>query len=101
MPFLDARDPLIHQLGMLFLSELQSDSVGSRLYCDSLTTMLAVTLLRKHSTYKGTVKNFTDGLPRQKLQRAIAYTHDNLAEDLSLKDIAAELKMSYCYFTVE
>jgi AraC family transcriptional regulator len=99
MPCFETPDPLIYQLGMLFLSELQAYGVDSRLYCDSLTTMLAVTLLRKYSLYKGVADNFTEGLPKSKLQRAIAYIQDNLAEDFSLKEIAAELKMSYGYFT--
>ena len=99
MPHFDTIDPLIYQLGMLFLSELKSPDAGSRLYLDSITTTLAVTLLRKYSIYKGAVRNFTDGLSKQKLKRAIEYTNDNLAEDFSLKDIAGELKMSYGYFT--
>jgi AraC family transcriptional regulator len=99
MPHFDTPDPLIYQLGMLFLSELRSQGLGSRLYIDSLTTMLAVALLRKYSIDKGAIKNFTDGLPKQKLKGAIDYINDNLAEDFSLKDIAAELKMSYGYLT--
>jgi AraC family transcriptional regulator len=92
-------DPLIHQLGMLFLSELKSQELGSRLYVDSLKTALAVALLRRYSNQKNAIRDYTDGLSKPKLRRALAYINDNLAENLSLQDIAGELEMSHCYFT--
>jgi AraC family transcriptional regulator len=38
-------------------------------------------------------------MPKQKMQQAIAYIHDHLAEDLTISAIADELEMSQYYFS--
>ena len=99
IPYFATPDPLIYRIGVLLKSELESNGIGSRLYADSLFTALAVNLLRRYSTRKPAVRDFTGGLSKRKLQQAMEYIHENLSEDLSLREIAALLQMSPNYFT--
>ncbi len=99
VPHFATPDPLIYQIGVLLKSELESNGLGSRLYADSLFTALAINLLRRYSTRKPVVRDFTGGLPKRKLQQAMEYIYDHLSEDLSLREIAAFLQMSPNYFT--
>lgn len=70
----------------------------SRLYAESMATMLAVHLLRRYSASLPTIKNYTDALPSSKLRQAIEYINDNLSRDLSLAELAAVVKLSPNYF---
>lgn len=99
LPHFATPDPVIYRIGLLLKSELESNGLGSRLYADSLFTALSVNLLRRYSARKSAVRDFTGGLPKRKLQQAMEYIHDHLAEDLSLREIAAFLQMSPNYFT--
>lgn len=99
VPHFATPEPLIYKIGVLLKSELESNGIGSRLYADSLFTALAVNLLRRYSTRKPAVRDFTGGLPKRKLQQAMEYIHEHLNEDLSLREIAALLQMSPNYFT--
>lgn len=45
-----------------------------------------------------TASTTTKGLPKRKLQRALHYVHQHLAEEISLEAIATHLNMSQFYF---
>jgi AraC family transcriptional regulator len=98
LPHFSQPDPLIFQLGLALESELKSARLGGRLYVDSLTTMLAVHLLRYYCTGKTILDSDEYGLPKSKLDKALDYIHDHLAEDVSLEAIAQYLGMSRFYF---
>ncbi|WP_414584054.1 helix-turn-helix domain-containing protein [Scytonema sp. PCC 10023] len=91
-------DKLIYQIGLALKTELQSDRLGSRLYAETAATFLAAHLLRHYSDRKHTLQEYSDGLPKHKLKRAIAYIQEYLAENVSLEAIANELGMSRYYF---
>jgi AraC family transcriptional regulator len=98
LPHFDAPDPLIHQIGLSLKAELESPGQWSRLFIDAMKTALAVNLLRKYATHKGEIKEYQDGMPKYKLKQAIDYITAHLTGDLSLLDIATEVKMSPSYF---
>lgn len=90
--------PLLAQIGLAIKTELEKDSLGSRVYVESLATALSAHLLRHYSVQKHTLREYTDGLPKYKLQHAIEYINDHLKEDLSLVAIADHVGMSHYYF---
>lgn len=55
-------------------------------------------MLKRYSTHKSIIKEYTGGLPKYKLKEAIAYINDNLDQNLSLVEIAAIVQMSLHYF---
>ncbi|MBD3885771.1 helix-turn-helix transcriptional regulator [Phormidium tenue FACHB-886] len=93
-----AADLQIQHLGHLLLSELESDKLGNRLYAESLSNALAVHLVRAYSSIEKSVQQRAGGLSKLRLQRAIAYIQDHLAQDLSLDEIAAEVNLSSYHF---
>jgi AraC family transcriptional regulator len=93
-----AADLQIQQLGHLLLAELEAERLGNRLYAESLANALAVHLIREYSTIKKTVRQYSGGLSKSKLQQAIAYIQDHLEQDLSLDEIAAEVNLSAYHF---
>jgi AraC family transcriptional regulator len=99
VPQFNTPDPQIHRLGLLLKSELISPGHCSDIYMDSLKTILMVNLLRRHTTCKNKLQEDTGRLTKRKLMQVIEYVNENLAEELSLQEIASELKMSPGYFT--
>jgi AraC family transcriptional regulator len=94
-----ASDLQIQQLGHLLLMELESERLGNRLYAESLANALAVHLIREYSTIKKTVRQYSGGLSKSKLQRAIAYIQEHLDQGLSLDEIATEVNLSAYHFS--
>jgi AraC family transcriptional regulator len=92
-------DPSLYQVCMQLKSELQLNQLCNRLYVDSLVTILSINLIRHYSTQKYRLQEHSTGLPTQKLRQIIDYIHENIGEDLTLKNIAAQFEMSSYYFT--
>jgi AraC family transcriptional regulator len=95
---LKCRDPLIQQIGLALKTELESGGVDSRLYAESMATALSAHLLRKYSAQKPVFREYRSGLPKYKLQKAIAYINSNLDQNLTLAELAAVVKISPHYF---
>lgn len=95
---LQTHDPLIQQLGLSLKRELETGVADSRLYAESVATLLAVHLLKRYSVQKTIVRDYTGGLPNHKLKIAIAYINDNLEQKISLTEIATVVQMSPHYF---
>ena len=95
-----ARDPQLHYIALSLLQELRSPGLGGRLYVESLTNQLAVHLLRYYSTAAHLLPGIAEamGLSPVALQRALAFVHDQLAQELSLADIAASVHLSPYHF---
>jgi AraC family transcriptional regulator len=92
-------DLQIQQLGHLLLTELEAERLGNRLYAESLANALAVHLIREYSTIQKTVRQYSGGLSKAKLQKAIAYIQEYLDRDLSLDEIAAASNLSAYHFS--
>jgi AraC family transcriptional regulator len=92
-------DPLIAHLGRALKSLLETEAKQSRLYAESVATMLSAHLLQHYCASKAPLpQDFTGGMPPYKLRQAIAYINDSLEEDLSLSAIASEVGISQYHF---
>jgi AraC family transcriptional regulator len=99
IPHYAMQDAFIDHIGKSLTAELAEDRFGSQLLVDSLTITLSVHLLRHYSHRPKPLRDFKGGMPKRKLQQAIAYIHDHLAENLTIEAIANELEMSQYYFS--
>jgi AraC family transcriptional regulator len=98
LPHFATPDLLICQIGRLLKSELESNGLVSQLYAESAASFLAVHLLRYYSTRKHTIQEYTGGLPNSQLQQVIDYVNANLAQDISLTELAKLVQMSSYHF---
>lgn len=98
LPVLKTHDSQIEQLAHLFLSEMQKNCFGGRLYLESLTNVLVIHLLRKYCVFEPVFRKYTNGLAPYKLRKTIDYIHADLDRDLSLDVMAKQIEMSRCYF---
>ncbi len=101
---LGVRDPQIEHAAMCLLLELRDGDLGGRIYAESLASVLAVSLLRRHSSLgRSSARKLeherAGGLPEASLRTALDYVGDNLAEDLTLAEIAREVHMSPYHFS--
>jgi AraC family transcriptional regulator len=71
LPHFDASDPVLHQIGLSFKAELESRQEWNYLVMDSLKNILSITLLRNYATHKGMIREYEDGLSKQKLKQVI------------------------------
>lgn len=90
-------DPLILQVAQLFKSEVIKGGLAGKLYTESLKNLLAVHLLRNYSSVA--VPALSDGpLDTLKLNQVKDFIEEQLAEDLTIADIAAVVHMSQFHF---
>ncbi len=97
-----ASDLLIYQLFLALNTELETSlktgNPSDAFYVDALATALAAHILKHYTTRPQTLREYADGLPKEKLDRAIDYMQAYLNKNLSLEDMATELGMSQYYF---
>jgi AraC family transcriptional regulator len=98
LPRFATPDPLIYQFCLGLLSELRLGTSCCCLYVEHLIAALSIHLIRKYSVKNQSLRD-ASGLPKSKLQQAIAYISEHLTENLSLKDISNVVGMSPFYFT--
>jgi AraC family transcriptional regulator len=99
IPHYVMQDTFIDHIGKSLTAELTENRFGSQLLVDSLTIALSVHLLRHYSDWHKPLHDYQGGMPKRKMQQAIAYIHAHLAEDLTIAAIADELEMSQYYFS--
>jgi AraC family transcriptional regulator len=85
-PQLHVRDPRIEHIGWAVKAELETPEPLGRLYGESLGLALAAHLLRAYAPVCGPRKEAR--LSRRRLSRVLDYAHTNLANDLSLDELA-------------
>jgi AraC family transcriptional regulator len=95
------RDPVVNQVGLALLAELESGAPGGRLYAESLANVLAVHLLRNYAAAGGAPRRSTGGLGGRRLSRVLALIADDYGRDLSLEELAVEAGMSTFHFARE
>jgi AraC family transcriptional regulator len=91
-------DPHIMAVLLAMRADLDAGSPAGRLYGESLANALAVYLLNRYAVHRRTPAAYRGGLPGHRLRRVLDYIGDNLAEDLSLAQLAAIAGMSPHYF---
>jgi AraC family transcriptional regulator len=92
------RDRQIEHIGWALKTEMETGYPNGDLYLDSLGTALSVHLLNHHSSDSRGTKAIKGGMSGHRLKQVISFIEDNLAEDLSLKQIAdlAGMSVSHC-----
>jgi AraC family transcriptional regulator len=91
-------DPQIMAVLLAMTTDLKEGSPAGRLYGESLCNALAVYLLNRYAVRRYAPVAYRGGLPGYRLRRVLDYIGDNLAEDLSLGQLAAVVNMSPHYF---
>jgi len=91
-------DPHILAVLTAMTTDLDEGSPAGRLYGESLANALAVYLLSRYATHRRGPLLHRGGLPKYRLRRILDYIGDNLADDLSLSELAAVAGMSPHYF---
>lgn len=99
VPKFHSRDAQLEAIAMLLLSEMKQESLGSRLYIESLVNVLSIHLLRKCTEAKPCIPPCEGGLPQHQLRQVLDYINDHLDRDIKLVDLAALLGMSQFYFS--
>jgi AraC family transcriptional regulator len=99
IPEFRTRDSQIEAIAMLLLSEMKQENLGSRLYIESLVSVLSVHLLRQYAAAKPSLHMYEGGLPQHQLRQVLDYINDHLDGDIKLADLAALLGMSQFHFS--
>ncbi len=97
-PILYHQDRTVEFLTRSFYEEITQDRLGGKLYTESLANLFLIHLLRNYCAFAPKLRQERGGLSPRKLQQAIDYIQDNLAEDISLQAIATEVNMSRYHF---
>ena len=79
-------------------ADLDAGSPAGRLYGESLANALAVYLLNRYAVQRRVSTVSKGGLPGYRLKRVLDYIGDNLADDVSLSDLAELTGMSAHHF---
>ncbi len=92
------RDPLIENIGLALVTELELNGTESKFYAESMATALSMHLLSRYSSHQPEIKNYTDGLPNYKLKEVIDYIQENISKKLTQAELSRLLHMSPHYF---
>ena len=95
------RDPYIEEAALRLLKALESQASVERLYVESLTSKVALHLIRHYSARTPAsvaVRKRSAILSQHKLRLAMGYIEAHIGDDLTLHDIAAVLAMSSGHF---
>jgi AraC family transcriptional regulator len=97
-PQLHLNDKRIEHVGWALLRELESDEPFGRVYAESLVWALTAQLLRRTAP---AVARRSAGLPQRRLRRVLDYVRDNLAQNLSLRELASVAGVSPTHFKMQ
>jgi AraC family transcriptional regulator len=92
-------DPHILAVLQAMITDLNEGSPAGRLYGESLSNALAVYLLGRYTAHRHTPVTNKGGLPGYRLKRVLDYICANIADDLSLSQLATLVDMSPHYFS--
>ena len=98
VPFLHARDPLLHHIALVLQTAIEGEGVAGQLYAVALADALVVHFLRRYAASRSPLCQATGGLGPSKLRRTIAYIQDHLEQELSLATLAAVAQTSPAHF---
>ncbi|MGD1949769.1 MAG: helix-turn-helix domain-containing protein [Leptolyngbyaceae cyanobacterium] len=99
MPHFITTDPLVHGIGLSLKAELESNSLGGRLYADSLCTALFTHLMHHYTTKAVALPPQDGGLPTYQLRQVIDYVDAYLGQELALAELANLVSLSPNHFT--
>ena len=99
IPQFGFRDPLLQQLALGLLKQLQQNVTQDRLYIDSLFNTFCLHLIGHYTSRKTSIENTYKGLPAFLDRRLDEYIQANLAHNLSLADLARVAGLSTSHLT--
>lgn len=94
------RDPQLEHIAWAAMAEMEHGFPCGRLYLESLATALASQLVSYHSTSGPRRAQLNGGFSDRKLKAVLAFIEENLANQLSLSQIAGAAGMSVSHCTV-
>lgn len=92
-------DRVIGQLAIALRAEIQTGCLSGRLYGEALGMAIAARLISNYATGKPTLKFKPSGLAQSQLAQVIDYIKANLAQDLSISDLATLTGISESHFS--
>ncbi|BAU12986.1 transcriptional regulator, AraC family [Leptolyngbya sp. NIES-3755] len=92
------QDAMLTNVAQLLRSELSQTGIASNLYVESIRNLLAVHLLRNYAPQNAQPVVQTGALDDLTVKRLKDYIEDNLAEELSIAQLAALVPMSQFHF---
>jgi len=95
-----ARDTQLENIGWALKEEMRCGYPCGQLYFDSLAVAVATRLIRYHSSKSVDIKRPNKRLSDRRLRQVFDYIEDNLAENISLGDLAAVVGLSVSHFKV-
>ncbi|MGB3293120.1 MAG: AraC family transcriptional regulator [Phormidesmis sp.] len=99
IPQVSITDPVIGQLAIALKTEIQTGCLSGRLYGESLGTALAARLAGNYAVSTPSLEFKANGLSQSQLKRVVNYMKANLAQDLSILDLATLTGMSTSHFS--
>ena len=91
-------DPHISSVLVAMKTDLDDGSPAGKLYGESLANALAVYLVTRHAVRRFPAETYRGGLPGYRLRRVTEFIEHNLADEVSLEQLAAVAGMSAHYF---
>ncbi len=91
-------DPQIWYLGLALEAELKEGNPNGRYFWESLTSAIAIRVLKQYSAFEPKVQYYSGGLSPYQLRHTIEYINEHLSIDLSLSVLATILNISPYYF---
>jgi AraC family transcriptional regulator len=91
-------DPTILHVAQLLRSEAVNDGIAGSMYVESLRNLLTVHLLRHYSNFTTPQKPESTAISGLQLKQIQDYIEANLAENLTIADLAALIPMSQFHF---
>jgi AraC family transcriptional regulator len=99
LPYFATPDPLIYQIGLALKGILETNTLGSRLYAESMVSTLSLHLMQHYCQLRPKLQEYANGLPQMKLRQIIDYIYAHLDSDLGLIELAGLVSMSPHYFS--
>lgn len=92
------RDLQIEHIAWALKSEMEQGNPSGRLYRDSLSTALAIHLVRHHSSFAQPAPQSNGKMSPGKLKQVLLFIEDHLVQELSLTQVAqaAGASVSHC-----
>ena len=95
-------DPVILNMAVALQNTLRDKSsgqtMGSKLYVDTMANALATHLVHCYSSCRSKPKRSIGQLSQRQLKQVTVYIHDHLSEDVSLAELAAVVQLSPFHF---
>jgi AraC family transcriptional regulator len=99
-PEICVRDPHIEHIGWMLKDERLTGHPRGMLWLESAAYAIALRLVRRSHNSSGLPRLLERGMPKWRLRRVCDYVEANLAQDLSLRELAAVAGFSVPHFKV-